>query len=763
MATDRREEIKQRLIATFQAELGEHLGTLNKSLLALEEGPSQEKRELLLAVLFRAAHSLKGAARVVELRDIETIAHRLEDVLGAIQRGDLSPTRELFNHLFPAVDALREAMAAHLRGESLPVEQRELLLAGLEAVLQGGASSPYVPPEPKQESVASISVSSPGLDEVTPRSPAAPLQGASAFGETIRVGTAKLDALMAGVGELLVARMRAEQHLSDLQTLWQQLALWEHSWRQIQTSYNHLQQQNGQRSDVAPLLDFLGRNEEYLKALSAGMNRMLHSFASQSRRLTMLTDDLRDGVHQMRMLPIATLFDFFPRMVRDLARERGKEVTLQVEGADTEVDRQVLEAMKDPLTHLLRNAVDHGIDPPDRRRAAGKPQRGTIHLRASQKGSTIVLEVADDGVGIDLEAVRRAVVERGLLTAQEVAGLSQRETLELIFRSGLSTSDQVTDLSGRGVGLDVVRENLDQLHGLIEVDTACGQGTTFTLSLPLTMATGHVLLVKVAGETVAVSTTTVERILRVDAADVGCIENKPAMRVNGQLLPLVSLAQVLELPRAKARLAPDQKMPVIVLGMAKKRVAFWVDGLQGTQEAVIKRLGCQLSRVRNVAGATILGSGQVVMILNVADLLKSAHAGRAVTAPLPMQARDVARRRLLVVDDSISTRTLEKNILESSGYQVLVAADGQEAWALVQSEHVDAVVADINMPLMDGFDLTEKIKSAERFRELPVILVSSLESPQDKIHGLEVGADAYITKGTFDQGQLLETIGRLIG
>jgi two-component system chemotaxis sensor kinase CheA len=526
-----------------------------------------------------------------------------------------------------------------------------------------------------------------------------------------------------------------------------------------------------QAQDVAPLLDFLARNEEHLKDLSADVEGLLHRFASDYGRLTLLTDDLQDEVRRVRMLPIATLFDLFPRMVRDLARERDKEVTLHVVGADTEVDRQVLEIMKDPLTHLLRNAVDHGIEPPDRREAAGKPRRGTIRLRAAQKGNTIVLGVADDGAGIDLEAVRRAAVKRGLLTAQEAAGLSNQEAIQLIFRSGLSTLSQVTDLSGRGVGLDVVRENLEQLHGLVEVDTAPGRGTTFTLTLPLTLATSHVLLVEVAGQTVAVPTTTVKRILRVEAASVGRIEGRPAIRADGQPLPLVSLAQVLELSQAcpepgrrvEAPLAPDQKIPVVVLGVVEKRIAFRVDGFRGTQEVVIKSLGRQLSRVRNVAGATILGTGQVVMILSVADLVKSAQVGPAVAAPPPVEVREVIRRRVLVVDDSITTRALERNILESAGYEVLVAADGEEAWALVQGEPLDAIAADIAMPRMDGFVLTEKVKGDERFKELPVVLITSLESPQDKIRGMEAGADAYITKSTFDQRELLETIERLIG
>jgi two-component system chemotaxis sensor kinase CheA len=565
----------------------------------------------------------------------------------------------------------------------------------------------------------------------------------------------------------MVTGLRNEQRLAEIQALQQRFAHWEKSWRQVRLHRTRLRRRGEETrffpKNLVSLLDFLDLNERYLKDIGAQMNDFVRSFGSDCGRLTFLTHNLQDGIRRLRMLPFATLFDIFPRVVRDLARERGREVALRVEGAATEVDRYVLEAMKDPLTHLLRNAVDHAIEPPDQREAAGKPRYGTIRLRAAQRGNTVVLEVADDGAGIDLQAVRQAAVARGLLTAQEAASLNDQEAIHFIFRSGLSTMSQATELSGRGVGLDVVRENLERLHGLIQVDTAPGEGTTFTLTVPLTLATSHVLLVGVGGQTVAVPTTTVERILKVDAAAVGRIEGRPAVRANGRLLPLFSLAQILELPHAEPHLAPGQKAPVVVLGVAERRVAFRVGELQGIHEVVVKRLGPQLRRVRNVAGATVLGTGQVVIILNVADLMKSALAGTALAAPPPVEVREVRRHRVLVVDDSITTRTLEKNILENAGYEVLVAADGEEAWALVQSEFLDAVVADIAMPRMDGFILTEKIKGGERFKELPVVLVTSLESPEDKIRGLEAGADAYITKATFDQQDLLETIERLIG
>jgi two-component system chemotaxis sensor kinase CheA len=472
---------------------------------------------------------------------------------------------------------------------------------------------------------------------------------------------------------------------------------------------------------------------------------------------------------QARMLPVAAVFDAFPRLVRDLARDSGKEIALQLLGADTELDRKVLEAIKDPLIHLLRNAVDHGIEPPDARERAGKPRQGTIAVRAFQKGNRILVEVADDGAGINRDRVRQAALKAGLIGADEAETLADERVLRLIFEAGLSTSPIVTGLSGRGVGMGVVRQNVEALHGQAAVDSTPGRGTTITLALPLTMATMQQVLVQAGDQTYGIPVSAVERIQRIDPKDIGRVAGRQAIAFNGEPIALARLADVLEQPAAGQ---PDEidaspRVLAVILNALGQRAAFQVDAVLGQQEMVVNSLGRQLARVRNVAGATILGSGQVVLILNPADLLKSVWAmpDRPDTTPPPARRPDRRSRQatILVVDDSLSLRTLERNILEAAGYTVMVAGDGLEALRLLNSKsRCDLIVSDVMMPHMTGLELTAAVRQQPALKHIPVVLVTSLGSREDMERGIEVGADAYLVKDSFEQSDLLGTIEQLI-
>ena len=811
-----REELQRQLVITFRAELEEHCAALNTGLLELEKELPDEEREELLKSLFRAAHSIKGSARAVELKEISTVAHKMEDVLGAIRKNELAGTSQVVDQLLRATDLLNEAMQLHLDGKTLPLEARKAVMSQLDAALKGElqepeptegprtshddtgkTATPQVPPSPPGSSIdppatqsgpdktetapvetdpniymEPVEVSDSEPSKTPPAKPPEKPETAQPVSvstkphsaeETIRVSTEKLDVLMAGMGELLVARMRMEQRLGEMKEIQSFLVGWEKAWRKMKIRKKAVERRAVNDSELLALLDFFSVNESHLRDAGRKMDRLCEWMDGDYRHLSLLTDDMQDGVRRVRMVPVATLFDLFPRMIRDISREQGKKARLILEGAGTEIDRQVLEGLKDPLTHLLRNAIDHGIEPPEARRQRGKPEEGTIRLKASQRGNHIVLEVSDDGAGINLQAVRRAAVRNHLITAGDAENMGREETVDLVFQSGLSTHVSVTDLSGRGVGMDVVRDQLEKLHGQVKTLTELDQGTTFTLILPLTLATSHVLMLEVADQVVAAPTTSVERLLQVKPEEIKRMEGKPAVSINGRALPLISMARILALPERETKEVGPEKIAVVVLGAVEKRLAFQVDGFVGAQEVVVKNLGPQLRRVPNISGATILGTGQVVMILNAGSMIHSAQGVKGAGLLKRAHFEEAQAKKVLVVDDSITTRTLEKNILENAGYQVAQAADGMEGWERMQDDTYDAVVFDIEMPRMDGFQLTEKVRRDSRFEHLPIVLVTSLESPEDKLRGMEAGADVYITKGSFDQQELLETIERLIG
>jgi two-component system chemotaxis sensor kinase CheA len=440
-------------------------------------------------------------------------------------------------------------------------------------------------------------------------------------------------------------------------------------------------------------------------------------------------------------------------------------VDLVIRGGEVEIDRRILEEMKDPLIHLVRNSIDHGIEKSEERARKKKPPRGTIGMAISPRnGNNVEIVISDDGAGISIDKVRAASLKFGVISPGEAERLTEPEVLSLIYRSGVSTSPIVTDVSGRGLGLAIVREKVEKLGGTISFGTHLDAGTTFRLILPLTLATFRGVLIRVGEHLFIIPLASVERVVKVDRGEIKTVENRETVQLNGQIVSLVRLAEALELFQGNGPGNFSDIVQMVVLGSAEKRIAFALDEILNEQEVLVKSLGKQLSRVRNISGATVLGTGQVVPILNASDLMKSAL--KVATAPVKetVIAEEVKEKgkSILVAEDSITARTLLKNILESAGYDVKTAVDGVDAFTVLKMESFDLVVSDVDMPRMSGFELTAKIRADKKFSELPIVLVTALESREDKERGIDVGANAYIVKSSFDQSNLLEVIRRLI-
>jgi two-component system, chemotaxis family, sensor kinase CheA len=763
------EEIRRQLIEAFKTEQAEHVQKITQGLLALEKNVRGRQRRAILDEVFREAHSLKGGARAVGMPTVEALGHAVEELLQLAKEDRLALTPEIFDMLYQALDAVTAVISQVEAGETTPSTSVLSLLSCLEQAVSAvkGAAGHEAGQRSGNDDLAANRQDDGLVAEAEQPNAATPAS------ETIRVSVDKLDRLMAQFSELLGARVRAEQRLMEMRQLQIAIDSWHKESVSVAAAYTTptLNKARVQQPYSAPAHSgrtngtngVFTRSQEELRAVTKQANTLYRDFANDTLRLSVILDELQEEIRRVRMLPLATITAGFARMVRDLARQHDKQIDLVLAGEETELDKRVLEQVKDPLIHLLRNAVDHGLEPGRERSHAGKPARGRITLFAGQQGGTILIRVSDDGRGLDLAQIRQAAVRRELLTAAEADQLTDGEAAHLIFRLGLSTSPIITDISGRGVGLDVVRQNVEQLHGALQVASKPGEGTTFTLSLPLTLASSRGLLVQAGQQTFFLPHVSVERMLLVKPGEIAHVAGRPTIGYREKPIVLAWLEDLLSLPAASR----DSKyLTVVIISVAEKRLGLVVDELEGEQEIVVKSLGKPLARLAGIAGATISGGGQVVLVLHPADLIRLAarFQGRTAVTNLAQNQKKKRRKEILVVDDSLTTRMLEKNILEAAGYLVHLATDGEEALDMLnRGELPDLIVCDITMPRLDGLALTRHLKSDTRLGNIPVVLVTSLGSPADKARGIEVGADAYIVKSSFDQTNLLDTIEQLIG
>jgi two-component system chemotaxis sensor kinase CheA len=517
---------------------------------------------------------------------------------------------------------------------------------------------------------------------------------------------------------------------------------------------------------LKPVQDFWKRAEQHLERLGDLVNQLKFDATEDTANLENIANELESGIQNLRLLPLSTLFNPFIRMVRDLAKQQGKEINLVIEGGETRADKRILEEMKDPLLHIIRNAIDHGIETPTERENLGKPRTATIRLRGYQSGSNIGIELSDDGRGLNVESIKRTALRRGIVAEEELAKMTTAQLQSLIFMPGFSTRTEVTELSGRGVGLDVVRTNVERLKGSIQVDSGPGMGCKFQLIVSANVAITSVLLVEIAQTPYAIPVESVETMLLVSRQEIFAIEGGKTITFDGQPVSVVWLADLLELPVSTpssptAAHSTAKTIPCVILKLGSERLGLLVDVLCDRLDIFLKPQSKLLKRVRNIAGATILGNGEVCMVLNPQDLLKSLQKGSSASvAKEDEQAR--TKNKLLLVEDSIIIRTQMKRLLEGAGYEVSIAVDGLEGFNKLRAGNFDAVVSDVEMPNLNGLQLTAKIRQYQEYSELPIILVTTLAKDEDKHRGAEAGANAYLTKGDFDQKVLIQTLKRLI-
>lgn len=721
------------LLPDFIAAARDNVEAINRGLSILEREPSNS--ESLLEV-YRNAHSLKGSAMTMGFERMGKLAHHMEDVLRALQKNQLPVTKEACDALYETNDALTVMLDTLAASKRIKIDAESTMarLANLLPALR-----------PTEDTIA--------VEPVRSITEAAPISETAVHAmDTVRVPTAKLDELVNLAAEAAVAQIHLASEIDGLLQIrdrWQQLQL--HDAGPLQLAETVRERGAGLVNQLLELGDSLEERSRRLQDAAENAGRHIETLQHRSM--------------EIRMLPLALVLNTLPRTVRDLSRQSGKKVNFVVEGERTTIDKRILEQIGDPLTHLLRNALDHGIETPEARRRAGKPETGTIRLEAKQEGGKVLIILEDDGRGIDSQLLKKSAIDKGLVDKNEVANWTQGQLLELIFLPGLSTSGLVTDVSGRGVGMDVVRANVERLKGQAEVTSELGKGTIFTICLPLTLATVHALMVQCAGETLAIPTFSVARSFQVPLDEIKSIQGRRAIVHQDEILPVRSLAATLGWSERNGGRLEEEKALVVVLQAGERKVGFIVEDILGEREIISKDLGSHLKKVDYIAGATILGSGEVSLILDVPQLLWGGQVEvRAKKEEfLEEELGPIGGQLILIVEDQVVTRQMEKSILEAAGYQVVTAENGLDALDKLVEQDFDLVVTDILMPKMDGFTLTKEIRSSEKTKNLPVVIVTSMESEEDRFRGLEVGANAYLIKSSFDQKHLIKTIEALLG
>ncbi len=760
---------------------------MNQGLLAIEANPQDTSH---VESLMRAAHSIKGAARIVGLDAVVELAHAMEDRLLAVQQGAEPLTSPRVDQLLRGVDVFEELA-------ELPEDELDGWLAASQEACQAlitalnqpvAAAAPAAPPTagptpaagqpPTDSTPAAVQpvAAAAGRTDAPANPPPAPVPPAPAAAEaveapaaaatperggertrdarTVPVAASSLNRIMRLASESMVEARR-------LQTMRQSLTALTDARRQLTDLLERIERSEPTHRTPAPSWEDLRRlnlrSQELLQQHTASLERALW-------RSERTSTELYHQVIGSRMRPFEEGTQAFPRMIRDLARSLGKQVSFEVVGGAVAVDRDILRKLEAPLNHILRNCVDHGIEPPAVRTAAGKAETGRIVLEARHHAGMLIVEVRDDGGGIDLQDLRRGVVERQLVDETMAGQLSSDELLEFLFLPGFSTAGQVTEVSGRGVGLDVVRNMVQEVAGTVRVDSVPGEGTRFTLRLPVTLSVIRAALAEMGGELYAFPLAKLVRIVRVPVSEIHPVQGRQQFTLDDQSIGLLRGTEILDLPPAPL---PDGDVSVIVIGQDRQPCGIAVDRFVGEQDLVVRPLDVRLGKVPHIASAALTETGEPLLTVDVDDMLQSIRQllgegrlrGMRSLTELPSEGKS----KVLVVDDSITVREVERQLLVTHGYDVDVAVDGQDGWHALCQGNYDLLITDVDMPRMNGIQLIEAARRDARFEKLPIVVVSYKDREEDRLRGVEAGADAYLTKGSFHDDSFVQTVHDLIG
>ena len=770
------EEFLARLLLTFRDEAKDHLDVIISGVISLEKIP-KETQPASIEPVFRATHSLKGAARAVGLKEIETLCQHLESVFSKVRKEELFLGPSEFDLFHQVITALEGLLAGDktIRTSTLIKDLKKTASSGQGREENTGKDTPEDADKPM------VNAAPVQIPEDVPEKKEAPLpiipkpipherdepeqqQPVQKPGPaTVRISEERITSLYASADDLLTLRFSAISRLSEISAVSSRLQSWRWNLMRVEGDIAKIGRLSvKEQAALDRVLTFIDGTRETIGACETELSQYIRSLTQDQHDMNSVITGLIDSIREIVLVPVSSLTDTVPRMVRDIAREEQKEVEIKITGSDIEIDRRILEAMRDPFVHILRNAIDHGIEAPNIRTGRGKPTKGLLTIDVSHsRAHHIIIRIADDGNGINPDTISKYVLSKGIATKDELDSYSADEIIRLVFRSGLSTSDSISTVSGRGLGLAIVQEKMTQVGGTIQMESVSEKGTAFILTLPVSLATFWGVLVYAENRPFFLPQQQVERVLIPVPEKSSTIEGRSVYTLDDQIIPISHLSSILGIGSSGAE--GDTNKVLVIVSNHGRRTGFFVDRLAGAQEIVVRNLGPQLRRIRFVSGVAVLNNTLVIPVLSAEELVEALNGQSPETAVGDGRMQSLKRRySILVAEDSITSRMLLKNILEGAGYDVETAVDGLDALMKLKTRPTDLVVSDVDMPRMNGFALTEKVRSEKKLADIPLILVTSLDSREDREHGISVGANAYIIKSSFDQTNLLEVIERLI-
>jgi len=801
------------VLEDFLSEAEECLERINTNLIKLEEEKSLE----ILNEIFRAAHTLKGNSGTVNLLSVQNLTHAIENIFDDLRNEKYDVTQEIIDVLLKCMDVLGEIFAKIRQREIIDVDVHsliDLLNAIKNNLLEEAQSQTQTGKDDIKTKLSALTATMEDSKDRMLKNSQKIIQK-----QTIRVDSQKLDNIMNLVGELVINKISLDEQLQKLNMLLLDIEKNRKLMNQMKvdalvekkSSYKVLlkdikkivtdtfliedeanrceaiinaidllfdkQLENRQVAD-----DWMTELNDEIKSISSDLNKIssisyeiMQGLIDSTDQVGFITKELQNEVMKTRMVPVSNIFNKFPRTVRDLSHAMKKNIKLEIFGEETELDKNVIDKMGDPLMHLIRNCIDHGIELPEVRIKKGKPEQGTIKLSAYYRGNQVIIEVEDDGAGLDSQKILKKAIEKGLVSEEESSQLTKKQIYNFIFSPGFSTAEKITDISGRGVGMDVVRDNITQLKGIVDVESKEGEYTKFIIKLPLTVAIIQVLLVKVTTEIFAIPVFNIEETLKILPDQIKKVGDKDVINIRGEVVSVVNLRDVLELNLVETEPKEDNFISICVVGLADKRIGFVVEELLGNQEVVIKNLGTYFQKIKHISGATILGSGKIILILDIPALINTTCEGEYSVSSFRFaqpveeiseerikeeikeqpkeeqkeiikEEKSQGQRKILIVEDSKSIRTIIRTFLEEANYIVEEAVDGYDGLQKAKEKQFDVICTDITMPRMDGYTLTKNLRKMENYKLKPIIIISSHDREVDKLKGFEAGADDYILK-----------------